>query len=62
MKKTDYVVMTQYSVSNKCQYRRVYEENGVPYIRTKGGYKDISKLPCNTLRFWCPQSMKEVEA
>lgn len=48
MKKTDYKVMTSYSLNASANiWKRVYtDESGLRYIKIKDGYKCIENTPC----------------
>lgn len=48
MKRTDYKVLTNYSMdASRIKWNRVYEDSdGLRYIRSKEGYKCIENTPC----------------
>lgn len=46
MKKTEFITLVSWSMTNVV-YRRVYvDEEGKRYIKEKGGYKCIENCPC----------------
>lgn len=46
MRKTEYITLVSWSMTN-CVYRRVYaDEEGKRYIKEHGEYKCIENLPC----------------
>lgn len=47
MKRTEYIVMTYYSMTSGTVWKRVYvDKDGKRYIRVKNGYQCIEGTPC----------------
>lgn len=61
MRRTEYITMTKWSISNACEYRRVYQdEDGKHYIKKKGDYLCIDDLPCGNRNNWSISSTTRV--